>query len=272
MLSPSDSKKDDNKSKEKTPPKKDSEPTIHATEEVSEDSTQEPELKYAGTLESTKGANESRKLWVDVITGNRNPGNGMTLEFIAPNIIDGVAEVVIEEADIIDEVRFLDTALIMYVIGGDLSMNVVKQFMLKYWNFVKLPDMYYNNEGYFVLRFNSHQDRDVVMMKGPYMIRNMPMLLVEWKPNFNLKKDMMRTIPVWIQLPQPPLHLWGAKNMGKIASVLGKPLMTDECTANRYRISYARILIEIDITQELQKEITIIDEKGEKMQQPVEYE
>lgn len=39
----------------------------------------------------------------------------------------------------------------MYIIGGDLSMNVVKQIMMKNWNFVSLPDMYYNDEGYFVL-------------------------------------------------------------------------------------------------------------------------
>jgi hypothetical protein len=144
--------------------------------------------------------------------------------------------------------------------------------MIKQWNFVKLPDMYYNNEGYFVLRFHSHKERDDVLLKGPYTIRNMPMLLAEWKPNFNLKNDMMRTIPVWVQLPQLPLHLWGPKNLGKITSVLGTPLMTDECTANRYRISYARILVEIDVTQELITEITITNEKGDKMQQQVEYE
>lgn len=216
------------------------------------------------TLESTKGENEPRKLWIDVIRGNRNLGNGMAIEFIAPKIIEGIAEVEIEEEDIVNEVKFWDTTLIMYVIGGDLSMHVVKQFMMKQWNFVKLPDMYYNNEGYFVLRFHSYQDRDVVLLKGPYTIRNMPMLLTEWKPNFNLKRDMLRTIPVWIQLPQLPLHLWGATSLGKIGSILGTPLMTDECTTNRYRISYARILVEIDITKEIIQEITIRDKSGEK--------
>lgn len=215
---------------------------------------------------------ETRKLWVDVISGNRNPGNGLALDFIAPTIVNGVAEVVIAEEDIVEEVKFWETSLIMYVVGGDLSMNMVKQFMSKHWNFVKLPDMYYNNKGYFVLRFHSHRERDDVLMKGPYTIRNMPVMLAEWKPNFKLKKDMMRTIPVWVQFPQLPLHLWGTKNLGKIASVLGKPLMTDECTTSRYRISYARILIEIDITQELINEISITDNKGEKMQQRVEYE
>lgn len=48
--------------------------------------------------------------------------------------------------------------------------------------------------------------------------------------------------------------------------------MTNECTTNKYCISYARILVKIDITQEIVKEITIIDKEGEKMQQIVECE
>lgn len=45
----------------------------------------------------------------------------------------------------------------------------------------------------------------------------------------------------------------------------------DECTANRYRISYARILVEIDITQVI-NEITIRDKDGQKMKQMLEYD
>jgi hypothetical protein len=98
------------------------------------------------------------------------------------------------------------------------------------------------------------------------------MLLREWKPNFILKNDMLRTLPIWVKLPQLPLYLWGAKSLSKIWSALGNPLVTDECTANKFRISYARLLVEVDITQELPKEITITDSAGGKMKQPVEYE
>lgn len=46
-------------------------------------------------------------------------------------------------------------------------------------------------------------------------------------------------------------------------------MVTDECTTNKLRVSYARILVEVDITQ---KEITIKDCEGRKMKQVVEYE
>ncbi|XP_058741780.1 uncharacterized protein LOC131614173 [Vicia villosa] len=52
----------------------------------------------------------------------------------------------------------------------------------------------------------------------------MPMILKEWRIDFNLKRDLMRTIPIWVKLPQLPLHLWGVKSLNKIGSAIGTPL------------------------------------------------
>ncbi|XP_058758403.1 uncharacterized protein LOC131631649 [Vicia villosa] len=149
---------------------------------------------------------------------------------------------------------------------------MVKNYMVKTWNFVKIPDLYYNEDGYFILRFHSHDDMDVVLMKGPYTLRNVPLLLQEWRPDFNLKRDMLRTLPIWVKLPQLPLYLWGAKSLSKIGSAIGVPLVTDECTASKLRVSYARILVEVDVTKDFVKEIAIKECDGRKIKQLVEYE
>jgi hypothetical protein len=130
--------------------------------------------------DSDPNCDSTRKLWVDVLSGNRNPANGLAMEFVAPKRVDGEIVVDIEAADVESEVKFWASSLIMYALGGDLSMGAVKQFMIRHWNFVKLPDMFYNEEGYFILRFHSLKDKDVVLMQRPYTIRNMPMLLREW--------------------------------------------------------------------------------------------
>lgn len=110
------------------------------------------------------------------------------------------------------------------------------------------------------------------MIKGPYTIRGMSMLLKEWRPGFNLKKDMLRTLPIWIKLPLLPLHLWGETILSKFWSAIGTSLVTDECAANKLRISYTRILVEVDITQKLIEEINLKDKEGKLMIQKVEYE
>ncbi|CAK8535666.1 unnamed protein product [Lathyrus sativus] len=194
------------------------------------------------------------------------------MEYVAPKVINGVIEIDIEQEDIETELRFWDNALILYVVGDNLSLNTMKNFMRRMWNFIKIPDLYYHDDRYFLLRFNSHEDKEAVMMKGPYTIRNMPMILKKWQSGFNLKQDLLRTLPIWIKLPQLPLHLWGAQSLSKIGSAIGKPLVTDECAANKLRVSYARILIEVDITQPLIDEITIRNVAGDIIMQPVQYE
>lgn len=109
-------------------------------------------------------------------------------------------------------------------------------------------------------------------MKGPYTIRNMSVLLREWRRDFNLKKDLLRALPLWVKLPNLPLYLWGDNTLGKIVSAIGNPIVTDECTASKLRVSYARILVEVDITKELPQEITIQDRSGNKLQQAIKFE
>ncbi|CAK8562385.1 unnamed protein product [Lathyrus sativus] len=173
----------------------------------------------------------------------------MTIEFVASKMVEEDLEVEIEGEDVDNEMKYREASLMMYVIGKDLSMNDVKQFMTRFWNFIKLSEMFYHEEWYFIIRFKSFASKETVQMKGPYTIYNMPMILKDWSQDFNFKRDMLRTLPIWVTLPHIPLHLWGPKSLSKIGSVLGNPLFTNECTTNKLRISNARILVEIDITQ-----------------------
>lgn len=42
-----------------------------------------------------------------------------------------------------------------------------------------------------------------------------------------------------------------------MASALGVPITTNECTVKKLHISYARMLIEIDITRDVQQTVRI---------------
>jgi len=58
-------------------------------------------------------------------------------------------------------------------------------------------------------------------------------------------------VPLWIQLPNLPLTCWGLDSLSRIGSTLGNPLFADECTSRQSRISYARLLVENDVTRPL---------------------
>lgn len=84
-----------------------------------------------------------------------------------------------------------------------------------------------------------------------------PMILKEWVPDFKLNKEPLRFVPLWVSFPKLPLQCWTEENLGRLASYLGRPICTDKLTAKGDRISYARILIKMDITQPLPDKVTI---------------
>ncbi|WMV14382.1 hypothetical protein MTR67_007767 [Solanum verrucosum] len=67
--------------------------------------------------------------------------------------------------------------------------------------------------------------------------------------NRNPKK--LSLIPIWVMFPGSPVGYWPAKALTKVASAVEIPLHTDNVTANADKISYARVLIEVDFSQPL---------------------
>lgn len=67
--------------------------TVSINEEECEQPVME-EVKGYETLKSEKNDQlDNRRLWVDVISDNRNPAKGRTMECIAPTIVNGKIEV-----------------------------------------------------------------------------------------------------------------------------------------------------------------------------------
>ncbi|KAF3619943.1 hypothetical protein FXO38_32633 [Capsicum annuum] len=83
---------------------------------------------------------------------------------------------------------------------------------------------------------------------------------------------MLRFMPLWVVLPGLPIYYWAEDNLNRIESYIGKPISTDRLTTEVERISYTRILIEVDITQELPEEMYIEKNDGTIHTQAIEFE
>nr|XP_016464393.1 PREDICTED: uncharacterized protein LOC107787350 [Nicotiana tabacum] len=111
-----------------------------------------------------------------------------------------------------------------------------------------------------------------VYYNGPYTISNRPIILKPWIADFDFNKEFPTEIPLWVKFPNLPMSCWGSRTLSRIASMLGNPVFADECTTKQTRISYARMLVEINVSQPLSDEITVIDPKGKHFQQQVTYD
>ncbi|KAL0386530.1 UNVERIFIED_CONTAM: hypothetical protein Slati_4596900 [Sesamum latifolium] len=89
---------------------------------------------------------------------------------------------------------------------------------------------------------------------------------------FEFKDDEISSTPVWATLPSLPLECWNPNALGKIGSKLGTPIAMDSLTLKMERLSYARILVEVDASKKLVEEVEFILPNGVQRKQPVVYE
>lgn len=60
-------------------------------------------------------------------------------------------------------------------------------------------------------------------------------------------KEELLTVPIWVRLPGINFKYWSDQGLSKIGSLVGKPLMVDKQTEKKLRLSYARLLVEVNV-------------------------
>lgn len=79
------------------------------------------------------------------------------------------------------------------------------------------------------------------------------MLMVKpWYANFNPSK-IFNKISVWVWIPYLPLHLWVDSLLEEIVNELGEFLMVDDDSSDILHSTYACILVDMDLSNELPK-------------------
>lgn len=227
-----------------------------------------PPLVIANGTDSPAVAQQASNMvsWRDKVTTPLTPV-GMPLKFVPPVIENGTQIVQIESLDVADMINSWEKAVVIYVVGGFVSADIIRGYIRKHWTSVTMPLVHAHEEGYYVLKFNSEHECSEILKGGPYFLNKAPMIVKKWSSNFDFKEEILRVIPVWIRLPSLPLHCWGAESLSRIVSAVGVPIIADECTAKQTKVSYARVLVEVDITQEFVKEIIIRDNTGREFTQ-----
>ncbi|XP_021994742.1 uncharacterized protein LOC110891353 [Helianthus annuus] len=121
-----------------------------------------------------------------------------------------------------------------------------------------------------------------VLEGGPWLIRKVPLFLNVWSPAVSLRKEGIKSIPVWVKMYNVPIAIYTDDGLSMLASKIGTPkrldgYTADMCADNWGRSSFARALIEINAENELKDHIIVaipkLEEEGyitEKVK--VEYE
>ncbi|XP_022024382.1 uncharacterized protein LOC110924695 [Helianthus annuus] len=175
-----------------------------------------------------------------------------------------------------------ENVLYGYFLGNRLPFPVVEYYAKNVWARHGFSKIMMNAEGFFFFKFDSKEGMSQVLENGPWLIRKVPLFLNVWTPSVSLRKEGIKTVPVWVKLHNVPIAVYTDDGLSLLASKLGSPkrldgYTADMCLDNWGRSSFARALIELNADSEIKEYVTVaipkLDEDGyvtEKIK--VEYE
>ncbi|XP_062089181.1 uncharacterized protein LOC133795740 [Humulus lupulus] len=82
----------------------------------------------------------------------------------------------------------------------------------------------------------------------------------------------LRSVPIWLQVHNLDLKYWGTRSLFKIISQLGKLIREDLATKNRDCLQFARVLVEVKLSQSFPSSISFVNEKDEMIRLDIHYE
>lgn len=129
----------------------------------------------------------AKELWQQ----NRNSRMGMRLEYVPPSHRDGKIFIQIVEEDVSELNEHWATALIGYVLGDAPYEKSMESYVESVWDFVTKPQILYHKDGYYVFRFTTIEERDLVMQARPYSYHNKPFILQNCERDFHFGPSVL---------------------------------------------------------------------------------
>ncbi|KAL2246474.1 UNVERIFIED_CONTAM: hypothetical protein Sindi_2915600, partial [Sesamum indicum] len=213
-----------------------------------------------GKLPVTENVEKKPVSFAGLFSANRKLTNEHKLTKFA--VDDGPLTLVSD--DLLDVRAKLGFCLVGYVAGKFPGLKVIRT-LAQSWG----ASFQQHESGWLVFRFAREEDRQRVLAGGPYFVYGRPLLLKHMPDCFEFKEDDISLTPVWATLPSLPLECWHPNALGKIGSRIGTPIAMDSLTMNMERVSYARILVEVDASKKLIEQVEFVMPNGITRKQPV---
>ncbi|XP_059648458.1 uncharacterized protein LOC132294569 [Cornus florida] len=179
----------------------------------------------------------------------------------------GAKVVKIMEEDTIEEVEYWKHSIVGYLVGKRSYFYHISDFLKRIWktagNFklISLP------KGFFMVRF----DDENTILQRIHTYQGRPMILKRWDKNVNLEKEILGSVPIWVQLFNLPMHCTGNMSIARVCSQFSKPLYPDEATLARERGGFVKVMVEVDVHDEL-PEVVNVDIHGIECEVFIEYD
>jgi hypothetical protein len=150
----------------------------------------------------------------------------------------------------------VDRALVGQFTGLWPSPKTIEKWVGKNWAPLIKNNVtsYFLGRGYFMFEFTSKEDKELIFRNGPYFMGPQGLYLNKWTLDFDPAVDVPSAVPVWVRLPNLPVHCWNWDSLKHIGNALGKFI---DRTDNKDQYDCARICVEVDLEVGLPEAIKI---------------
>ncbi|KAJ6298456.1 hypothetical protein OIU76_019582 [Salix suchowensis] len=249
----------------------DEQPAEHASKQPAKQATeQSAEAPIDQPAAQGEGNQISAPLgqWKNLFASNRSSSNCPKLKFYAE--LSAADECTLLAKDLDVKCAMWKTCLIGYVSGKFPGFKALSAVIDNKFNCEAVLTLH--ESGWLIYKLKNEKDKLAVLRGGPYLVFGRPLMLREMPEFFNFNSSEMSTLLVWVKLPNLPLSCWSEICLSKIASVIGNPIQCDMLTSSMTRLSYARVLVEIDLLKKLRDYVKVCLPNGEVIEQQIIYE
>ncbi|KAJ6868835.1 hypothetical protein NC651_033816 [Populus alba x Populus x berolinensis] len=185
-------------------------------------------------------------------------------------ILTSTASCKFSASDLSPSDESLKYCLIGYIAGKNPGYTSLSQFMVHNW--YHHANLVLHDSGWLIFEFLSETAMLSTLHMGPYSVFGRPLILQIMPEFFDFTPPDFNHVPIWVRFPNLPIRCWTPLCLSKLASVLGKPLRCDASTIRKTKLSFARVLIEVDMTSTLPDLINVQLLNGSILGQRVIYE
>ncbi|BFG35690.1 hypothetical protein CerSpe_219640 [Prunus speciosa] len=148
-------------------------------------------------------------------------------------------------------------ALIIKLLGRSHTYNYLHARLQQKWSLKggwKLVDLV---NDYFVVKFELEDDLNFVLTGGPWIIAGQYLVMQKWRPGFCPATAKITRMAAWIRVSALQLECFDVWSLKRIGNLVGKLLKIDSLTTSQNRGKFARLCVEIDLTQPLEAFVQI---------------
>lgn len=208
-----------------------------------EPNTQMDAVISTGALE---GDSNPKPTWTEIVASKQD-GPRMKLSYHPPQIKEARV-VVCPPPEVVEAgTSQWKDCVVGYFLDKQLPFSAVESIAFQIWKRFGIQKVMSNNQGFFFFTFSQVDGHEKVVAAGPWHFGEKLLILKQWSPQLELRKEQFTKVPLWAQFYNVPLQLWHEDGLSFIASAIGIPLYADKLTESCKRLSFARLCVEVEV-------------------------